>query len=854
MTLHNTAVRMNNEEEFYDAETDLESCDDFCDVGFHNALLHDHKDSLNAIKLQHNGVWQRRKTLPVPMISRSDYSVWGILKKCVGMDLTKITMPIVFNEPLSFLQRMSEYMQHTHLIHKACTLSDSIARMEVVAAFAVSSVASQLDRTGKPFNPLLGETYELTREAERYRLISEQVSHHPPVSAFHAQSLEQEFEFYGSLYPKLKFWGKSVEAEPKGVMTLELLKHKEAYTWTNPFCCVHNIIMGKLWIEQYGTVEIENHHTGDKCVLNFKACGMFGKELHKVEGYIQDKSKNKRRVLYGKWTECMYSADPEMYEVNKKKRDTKMRTQEQCAEEEIEGVPEVQETVAVIPGSTLLWRIAPRPRDSEQMYNFTSFTMTLNELEPGMERLLAPTDCRLRPDLRAMENGELDTAHVEKDRLEQKQRVAHKERLKDEEEWLPRWFRLGTNRHTGAQDWQLWFALLLHSDSEVILIFCFNAILPTCQELYFPVWCRAPEAHPANFWLSSDRTSGNVDDDLIIFPDDCEFKRVNQCTTGRVFVLKFKAGSKRLFFWMQEPKSDKDDEYCRKVNEYLNNPPMPGALGSGSSSGHELSSLGGEGGLQSLLGNMSHNQLMQLIGPTGLGGLGGLGALAGPGLASLLSSAGPASGNSSSSPSQSPAVTPTSTPTSTANRLGSSQVPTTPITPSATSAASPMASPTTPVGPSLAAGAVSPTQPIQLSDLQSILATMNVPAGAQGVDLTSVVTPEIMAPILANAEVQERLLPFLPSGESLPQSTDELHNTLSSPQFQQAMGLFSSALASGQLGPLMNQFGLPTEAVDAANKGDVEAFAKAMETDSKSDHEDDDTKDKKDDDEDMSLD
>lgn len=39
--------------------------------------------------------------------------------------------------------------------------------------------------------------------------------------------------------------------------------------------------------------------------------------------------------------------------------------------------------------------------------------------------------------------------------------------------------------------------------------------------------------------------------DLIIFPDDCEFKKVSQCTTGRVFVLKFKAGSKRLFFWMQ---------------------------------------------------------------------------------------------------------------------------------------------------------------------------------------------------------------------------------------------------------------------------------------------------------------
>jgi len=35
----------------------------------------------------------------------------------------------------------------------------------------------------------------------------------------------------------------------------------------------------------------------------------------------------------------------------------------------------------------------------------------------------------------------------------------------------------------------------------------------------------------------------------------------------------------------------------------------------------------------------------------------------------------------------------------------------------------------------------------------------------------------------------------------------------------QAMSMFSSALASGQLGPLMNQFGLPAEAVEAANKG-----------------------------------
>nr|XP_061803321.1 proteasomal ubiquitin receptor ADRM1-like isoform X1 [Nerophis lumbriciformis] len=357
-----------------------------------------------------------------------------------------------------------------------------------------------------------------------------------------------------------------------------------------------------------------------------------------------------------------------------------------------------------------------------------------------------------------------------------------------------------------------------------------------------------------------DRTTGNVDDDLIIFPDDCEFKRVSQCTTGRVYVLKFKAGSKRLFFWMQEAKTDKDEEYCRKVNEYLNNPPMPGALGSGSSGGHDLSALGGEGGLQSLLGNMSHNQLMQLIGPAGLGGIGGLGALAGPGLANLLGSSSSSSSSSvpaasSSSTSPSTVVTPTST--SSASRLGASQASAAPVNTSTTSAASPPAStPPTPTPAAVGAAASTPTQPIQLRDLQSILATMNVPAsgtGGQTVDLASALTPEVMAPILANPDVQQRLMPFLPSGESLLQSTDELQNTLSSPQFQQAMSMFSSALASGQLGPLMNQFGLPTEAVDAANNGDLEAFAKAMETDTKSDQ-DGDSKDKKDDDEDMSLD
>ncbi len=46
-------------------------------------------------------------------------------------ELSKITMPVIFNEPLSFLQRLTEYMEHTYLIHQANALEDSIERMKV---------------------------------------------------------------------------------------------------------------------------------------------------------------------------------------------------------------------------------------------------------------------------------------------------------------------------------------------------------------------------------------------------------------------------------------------------------------------------------------------------------------------------------------------------------------------------------------------------------------------------------------------------------------------------------------------------------------------------------------------------
>ena len=69
-----------------------------------------------------------------------------------------------------------------------------------------------------------------------------------------------------------------------------------------------------------------------------------------------------------------------------------------------------------------LWRVSPLPPDAEKMYNFTQFAIQLND-KPENEPNLCPTDCRLRPDQRLMEEGLWDEANAEKVRLEDKQRL-----------------------------------------------------------------------------------------------------------------------------------------------------------------------------------------------------------------------------------------------------------------------------------------------------------------------------------------------------------------------------------------------------------------------------------------------
>lgn len=79
--------------------------------------------------------------------------------------------------------------------------------------------------------------------------------------------------------------------------------------------------------------------------------------------------------------------------------------------------------------------------------------------------------------------------------------------------------------------------------------------------------------------------------------------------------------------------------------------------------------------------------------------------------------------------------------------------------------------------------------------------------------MTDVVTSDVLRPMSSDLAARDQM------ESHVPPTSEPLETVLTSPQFQQAMGTFNAALQSGQLGPLMGQFGLGGQVVEAANTG-----------------------------------
>uniref|UniRef100_A0A3Q2E2K6 Oxysterol-binding protein n=1 Tax=Cyprinodon variegatus TaxID=28743 RepID=A0A3Q2E2K6_CYPVA len=345
----------------------------------------------------------RRSCLPTPSPTNNTISLWNILRNNIGKDLSKVTMPVHLNEPLNALQRLCEELEYSELLDRAATTQDPFERMIYIATFVVSGYASSYYRTGgKPFNPILGETYECDRPDKGLRFVAEQVSHHPPISACHAES--KNFVFWQDVRCKNKFWGKSMEIVPVGTTHVTLPRFGDHYEWNKVTSCIHNILSGQRWIEHYGEISIRNSASDVcQCKITFIKAKYWNSSVNEVEGSIMDINGKVVHRLFGKWHESVFCGDP--------------------------------------PSATCIWRANPMPLNYEQYYGFTKFAIELNELEPSLKQLLPPTDTRLRVDQRLLEEGNLEAAEEEKQRIEQLQRDRRKVLEESNVAHQPKFFR-----------------------------------------------------------------------------------------------------------------------------------------------------------------------------------------------------------------------------------------------------------------------------------------------------------------------------------------------------------------------------------------------------------------------------
>jgi hypothetical protein len=341
-----------------------------------------------------------RSQMPVLRDPNIKINVWAILKENIGKELSKIAMPVYLNEPLSMLQKASEFIEYHEFFRLANKTEDEFLRLAYVTAVPYILLSHAINRLKKPFNPLLGETYEYFDGD--IKSVFEQVSHHPPVTALYCES--NDFIVEGAFLLKSKLSLSGFEFFPVGEFWVTLKKTGELFKLKRPSNSVHNYIIGKMYIWVNGVMECTNTKTNSKMVINFKPKGWTSKNDYEVDGMITSGSGKITHYVVGKWDSYLNLINAE-------------------TKQEIQVISRY-----------------PDADNYEMQYYFSKNLINCNNLTQNMLQKIAPTDVRLRTDLRAYEYGNIDLASSEKQRLEQNQRKRRKLDDNGHEIFEPKWF------------------------------------------------------------------------------------------------------------------------------------------------------------------------------------------------------------------------------------------------------------------------------------------------------------------------------------------------------------------------------------------------------------------------------
>ncbi|KAG0033430.1 hypothetical protein BGZ81_008516 [Podila clonocystis] len=225
-----------------------------------------------------------------------------------GMDLHRVTLPTFVLEPRSMLERITDFMSHPELIAKANQIQDPVERFVAVTRYYLSGWHIKPKGVKKPYNPILGEhlrsQWKFADGTEAF-YVAEQVSHHPPISAYYYASPENNISVLGDLLPKSKFLGNSAATLMQGEIKLSFTNRPgEDYIITMPNVYARGILFGTMLMELGDVASVRCAKLDLVCSLEFKVKGFFSGSYNGIVGKIKRISTGE--TLYeisGKWSD-----------------------------------------------------------------------------------------------------------------------------------------------------------------------------------------------------------------------------------------------------------------------------------------------------------------------------------------------------------------------------------------------------------------------------------------------------------------------------------------------------------------------------------------------------------------------
>ncbi|MCI4388637.1 hypothetical protein PGIGA_G00088280 [Pangasianodon gigas] len=241
--------------------------------------------------------------------------IWTLLKQVrPGMDLSKVVLPTFILEPRSFLDKLSDYYYHADFLSEAAVEENAYNRMKKVVKWYISGFYKKPKGLKKPYNPIIGETFRCMwihpKTNSKTFYISEQVSHHPPISAFYVSNRKDGFCLSGSILAKSKFYGNSLSAILDGEARLTFLNRGEDYIMNMPYAHCKGILYGTMTLELAGQVTIACEKTGYSAQLEFKLKPFLGSSdsVNQISGKIK-LGKEVLATLEGHWDSEIFIND-----------------------------------------------------------------------------------------------------------------------------------------------------------------------------------------------------------------------------------------------------------------------------------------------------------------------------------------------------------------------------------------------------------------------------------------------------------------------------------------------------------------------------------------------------------------